>query len=280
VQYFAAVEPQRRLAPHLHAAIRGTIPRVLVRQVAAATYHQVWWPTHDEPTYHPGGYPVWDESVGGYVDPDTGAVLPSWDDALDAIGDDDEPAHVVRFGPQVRVDGVVGNSADSQRCIGYLSKYLTKSLDECHSADTAAKRAHLDRMAEALRLEPCSPTCANWLAYGVQPNDPRPGLTPGHCKGKAHKRQTLGFGGRRVLVSRKWSGKNLADHRADRRNYVLATLGAVLAKPGNAGPRAEREIARTATIFDRTKCVVAGRRLAALRGRGAGDDVEFALSSR
>ena len=26
VQYFAAVEPQHRLAPHLHAAIRGTIP--------------------------------------------------------------------------------------------------------------------------------------------------------------------------------------------------------------------------------------------------------------
>jgi hypothetical protein len=26
VQYFAAVEPQRRLAPHLHAAVRGTIP--------------------------------------------------------------------------------------------------------------------------------------------------------------------------------------------------------------------------------------------------------------
>ncbi len=30
--------------------------------------------------------------------------------------------------------------------------------------------------------------------------------------------------------------------------------------------RAEREIARAATIFDRTRCVVAGRRLAALRG--------------
>ena len=33
VQYFAAVEPQRRLAPHLHAAIRGAIPRQLLRQV-------------------------------------------------------------------------------------------------------------------------------------------------------------------------------------------------------------------------------------------------------
>jgi Replication initiator protein, pSAM2 len=37
VQYFATIEAQRRLAPHLHAAIRGTIPRRIVRQVRAAT---------------------------------------------------------------------------------------------------------------------------------------------------------------------------------------------------------------------------------------------------
>ena len=38
VQYFAVVEPQRRLAPHLHAAVRGAIPREVIRQVVAATY--------------------------------------------------------------------------------------------------------------------------------------------------------------------------------------------------------------------------------------------------
>jgi hypothetical protein len=27
LQYFAAVEPQRRLAPHVHVAIRGTVSR-------------------------------------------------------------------------------------------------------------------------------------------------------------------------------------------------------------------------------------------------------------
>ncbi len=51
VQYFAVVEEQRRLAPHLHAAIRGAIPRAIVREVAAATYHQIWWPSHDEVRY-------------------------------------------------------------------------------------------------------------------------------------------------------------------------------------------------------------------------------------
>ena len=44
VQYFAAVEPQRRLAPHVHIALRGTIARSELRRVLAATYHQVWWP--------------------------------------------------------------------------------------------------------------------------------------------------------------------------------------------------------------------------------------------
>jgi hypothetical protein len=44
-QYFGGVEPQKRLAPHLHLAVRGSVPRPLLRQVlAAATYHQVWWP--------------------------------------------------------------------------------------------------------------------------------------------------------------------------------------------------------------------------------------------
>ena len=45
VQYFAAVEPQRRLAPHIHLAMRGTMSRAELRRVLAATYHQVWWPT-------------------------------------------------------------------------------------------------------------------------------------------------------------------------------------------------------------------------------------------
>ena len=44
LQYFAAVEPQRRLAPHIHIAMRGTVSRAEIRRVLAATYHQVWWP--------------------------------------------------------------------------------------------------------------------------------------------------------------------------------------------------------------------------------------------
>ena len=44
VQYFGAIEPQRRLAPHIHLALRGAIPRATLRAVTRATYLQLWWP--------------------------------------------------------------------------------------------------------------------------------------------------------------------------------------------------------------------------------------------
>jgi hypothetical protein len=70
---------------------------------------------------------------------------------------------------------------------------------------------------------------ANWLLYGVQPDGAKPGLTPGRCTGKVHQRATLGFTGRRVLVTRQWSGKTLTDHRADNRAWVRAVLAGGLA---------------------------------------------------
>ncbi|WP_051426093.1 replication initiator [Jiangella gansuensis] len=237
VQYFATVEPQRRLAPHLHAAIRGAIPRKLLRQVVAATYHQVWWPQLDEPVYtDPDEYPLWDDLAQAYADPHTGAVLPSWDDALDAIDDDPTamPAHVIRAGNQVDIQGVIAGTPLADRVIGYLTKYLTKSItDPLHDDDgdgdgevpvSAARRAHIDRLAEEVRWLPCSPTCANWLRYGVQPKDAKGGMEPGRCGSKAHDRVHLGLGGRRVLVSRRWTGKTLDQHRADRAAVVRAVL--------------------------------------------------------
>jgi hypothetical protein len=201
------------------------ISRQLLRQVIAATYHQVWWPDTSVVRFDGDELPVWDDQAASYLDPATGEVLPTWDDALDAIGADDEPLHVARFGPRFDAQGVLAGSKDAARCIGYLTKYLTKQVADCHQAATDTQRAHIERLADALRYEPCSPRCANWLHYGIQPKDTRPGLLPGSCKGKAHRREHLGYGGRRVLVSRKWSGKTLADHRADRKNWLTATLG-------------------------------------------------------
>jgi hypothetical protein len=207
-------------------AIRGTISRAELRQVVAATYTQVWWPPTDRVVYPGGRAPSWDPEQRAYLDPDTRRPLTTWDEALAALDEDGaEPLHVGQFGRQVDAQGVIAASPDADRCIGYLTKYLTKAIDQCHEPETAAQQAHVDRLYEALRYEPCSPTCANWLRYGVQPSNARPGLKPGHCRGKAHRGPHLGYGGRRVLVSRKWSGKTLADHRNDRRAFVLATLG-------------------------------------------------------
>jgi hypothetical protein len=224
-QYFGAVEPQRRLAPHLHMAIRGAVPRAVIRQVIVATYHQVWWPSTEVIRYGGDELPVWDEGLGTYLDPATGEVLPTWDQALDSIGPHDDPLHVARFGPEFHAEGVLAGSKDAARCIRYLTKYLTKQVADCHHPDTDAQRAHAARLADALRYEPCSPTCANWLRYGIQPKNARAGLRPGACKGKAHRPEHLGYAGRRVLVSRKWSGKTLADHRGDRKAWLVEMLG-------------------------------------------------------
>jgi hypothetical protein len=224
-QYFGAVEPQKRLAPHLHMAIRGAVPRAVVRQVIAATYHQVWWPSTDVVRFDGDELPVWDEDLSTYLDPFTGEVLPTWDQALDTIGPNDQPLHVARFGTEFHAEGVLAGSKDAARCIRYLTKYLTKHVADCHQADTDTQRAHVARLADALRYEPCSPTCANWLRYGIQPKNARAGQRPRYCKGKAHRPEHLGYAGQRVLTSRKWSGKTLADHRADKKARLLATLG-------------------------------------------------------
>jgi hypothetical protein len=137
--------------------MRGTVSRTELRQVLAATYHQVWWPDTSAVRFHDDELPVWHEASGAYVDPATGEVLPSWDEALDAIGPEDEPQHVTRFGERFEAQGVLAGSRDANRCIGYLTKYLTKHVANCHQAQTPAQHEHAERLAAALRYEPCSP---------------------------------------------------------------------------------------------------------------------------
>ena len=248
VQYFGAVEPQRRLVPHLHAAIRGAIPRATIRQVVAATYLQLWWPPFDQPIYvH--RTPVWDGE--SYVDADTGEVLPTWQQALDRLAADPaaKPGHVMRFGRQVDMAGIIAPSEDADRAVRYLTKYLTKAVADTHTEPDAEPdpvvEAHVDRLHAELRYLPCSERCANWLRYGIQPDQPGPGLQPGRCPSKAHDREHLGLGGRRVLVSRQWSGKRLAEHKADRATVVREALLAA----GLVAPETER-LAATVTLPD------------------------------
>ncbi len=236
VQYFSAIEAQRRLAPHLHAAVRGAIPRRVIKVVTRATYYAAWWPPMDRVLYdRDTGWPLWDADSETYVDPGTGETLPAWDQAT---ADLEEPAHVVRFGSQVDIKGLLGGTEDSDRTVRYLCKYLTKNVADTYADENVewsdAYQRHTDRLHDQVRRLPCSPGCANWLRYGVTPKDPGPGLVPGQCSSPAHDRENLGLGGRRVLVSRQWSGKTLTEHRADRRAVVAQVLQEAGIEPGDA----------------------------------------------
>jgi hypothetical protein len=120
--------------------------------------------------------------------------------------------------------------------------YITKSVGQAaglgeHATD--AQRDHARRLHAELQVTPCSPRCPVWLLYGIQPHGVRHAMTPGRCKGKAHKPEHLGIAGRRVLVSRKWSNKTLDDHRAERGAFVrqlLETAGIQPAHGPDDGP--------------------------------------------
>jgi hypothetical protein len=250
IQYAGCIELQRRLAPHGHFAIRGTLPRRLLKQVAAATYHQVWWPSFDKPTYTVDRPPVWDPGQESYVDPRTKTPLKNWTTALEELDvDDAAPAYVARLGsidPR-EIKGVEPGSPDAERCIRYVTKYVTKDLAEQAHPRGDAQRAHLDRLHTELSTLPCSPTCANWLLYGVQPDGAKPGLVPGRCSGKVHQRNTLGFTGRRVLISRMWTNKTLTDLRGDNRAWVHAVMaGAVDGEHGHQDHAEEPDRSRYA----------------------------------
>ena len=226
---------QRRLAPHLHAAIRGAIPRATLKPSCGATYHQVWWPPLDQ------GVRRHRRRCGtrgrGLRRPGHRHRLPTWGQALDALDADPDaaPAHVVRFGSQLDIQGMLAGSADADRAVRYLCKYLTKAV-----ADTCTPRRRADRPGVRAPSTGCTRgavvavfAAVRELAALRRPTrrQPGPGLVPGHCPWPAHDRDNLGLGGRRVLVSRAWTGKTLTQHRADRADVVRAALGSRRHRP-------------------------------------------------
>jgi hypothetical protein len=140
----------------------------------------------------------------------------------------------VRFGTQIHVKGFLGGTEEANRHIGYLTKYLSKSIGQAAGLGehtTNAHREHAQRLHSELQITPCSPRCPIWLRYGIQPKGARHSMTPGQRKSNAHKLEHLGIAGRRVLVSRKWSNKTLDDHRADRGEFVRQLLEAAGIQP-------------------------------------------------
>jgi len=91
-----------------------------LRKVLAATHRQVWWPATGHVLDVSDHLPVWHEASRSYVDPLTGEALPTWEEALDAIGEHDEPWYVVRFGTKFDAQGVLG-------CAGMAADRIARS---------------------------------------------------------------------------------------------------------------------------------------------------------
>ena len=132
VQYFSAIEAQRRLAPHLHATIRGAIPRAIFRQVVAATYYALWWPPFDQAGLRRPA-PGVDRARARLRRPRHRRSPADLGQALDRLDNDPDakPAHVMRFGKQLDLQGVIPEHAD--QAVRYLAKYLTKAIGETHT---------------------------------------------------------------------------------------------------------------------------------------------------
>jgi len=114
---------------------------------------------------------------------------------------------------------MTSTSARESTCCSTSCSGATPVIDVPSGATLASK-------CPSLRTNPCSPTCADWLRYRIQP----PSAHARSCvPATARARRTTGkrwaFGGRRVLIPREWSGKALADHKPDQREWVLTTLG-------------------------------------------------------
>jgi hypothetical protein len=94
---------------------------------------------------------VWDGS--DYIDPDTGVVLPTWREALEA-DPEARPVHSMRFGNQADMKGIIAPSPDADRAVRYPTKYLTKAIaDPLNDDDNdEARERHIDRMAAELQI--------------------------------------------------------------------------------------------------------------------------------
>src|SRR5262249_11123835 len=202
--------------------------------------HQVWWPSFDAMIYSVDRPPVWDVDSQSYVDPKTHRPLRTWGQAIAVLeAEEAQPAHVARLGT-IDVRGIEGGTPDAERAIRYATKYLTKDLIDQTIVRSLEQRAHHQRLYEELSVLPCSPRCANWLLYGVQPDGATKDLVPGRCRGKVHQKASLGDTGRRCLVPRNGSNKPLTDPRLDGRDWSRAVTAGLLEFPVDGDDQADK----------------------------------------
>ena len=188
-------KPSAAGAPHLHAAVRGRDPppgrprgpgRHLPPGLVAGPRQAV---------YDLDRLPVLDRRRRRLRRPDTGAVLPTWDEALDAARR--RPRR--RAGARGAVRGPGRHQGPDRRHArsGPGDRLPVQVPDQGPSpAPTTTRRRLATRGPRTSTAWPKKSAgcrarrrCANWLRYGVQPEGARAGMVPGPLPPhKAHDR--------------------------------------------------------------------------------------------
>ena len=110
---------------------------------------------------------------------------------------DDEPLHVARFGAEFDAQGVLAGSKDANRCIGYLTKYLTKHVGRLPRRPTPTRSAPTPPgWPTRCGYEPCSPTLRE-LAPLRRPAQERQGRAWSRAAARARRTDAehLGYAG-------------------------------------------------------------------------------------
>ena len=203
VQYAGCVEPQRRLAPHAHFAIRGTIPRAaaaagrrrhLPPGVVAAASTQLVYDSTGPRSGTTTRRRTSTRTPGSRCRPG----LTPWTliDATPTPNRRTSPASA----SQVDAKGVIAGHRGRRPDASATSPSTSPSTPPTATRSPPTGNARTSTGSGTNCGTPrARERCANWLLYGVQPKKAHGRLQPGNCKGKVHQRDTLGFGGRRVL---------------------------------------------------------------------------------
>jgi hypothetical protein len=80
-------------------------------------------------------------------------------DSYGKVGEDGTPTDPAGYDYQRAARDAIHFPALFDRLIQNLRRYLGYDVQYCHQASTDAQLAHAARLAEALRYEPCSPSC-------------------------------------------------------------------------------------------------------------------------
>ena len=242
VQYFGAIEPQRRLAPHIHVAIRGAIPREVIRAVTRATYLQLWWPSFDEPRLRRRRLPWWDAVTGAYRDPATGVALPTWEQALDEL--DADPDARAGGGDAVRHPGrhqghhrPVSGRGPGGAIPGQVPDQVGRGhLRRPRSSRPGVRGAHRPAARAGACTCPARRRAPTGCGTGSSPRTPAPAWSPA----VARRRPTTGRTSASAAAASRSPARGRArpsrEHRADRATVVRE----VLAEAGIEAPEIDR----------------------------------------